>query len=206
MKIKELSLYVSAGRADQFPPEDMPEIAFAGRSNVGKSSLINLLLGRRNFARTSSTPGKTRTINFYEINRSFRFADLPGYGYAKVSKEMKESWAPLMEAYLLSRPNLIATLLLIDVRRSPQDIDIEMARLIKQTRRHPIVVLTKTDKLNQSQLHKSMRAYREVAQLQDVPFIPTSTLRQRGKYPLWDAINDIFRQEGLDIFVERQRD
>ncbi len=206
MKIKELSLRISAGRAEQFPPEDMPEIAFAGRSNVGKSSLINLMLGRRNFARTSSTPGKTRTINFYEINGAFRFADLPGYGYAKVSKAMRESWAPLMEEYLLSRKNLLATLLLVDVRRSPQDIDIQMARLIKETQRHPIVVLTKTDKLNQSQLQKSLRAYQDVAELQGVPFVATSTLRLRGKYPLWDAINGIFQEEGLDIFVERQRD
>jgi GTP-binding protein len=184
----------------------MPEIAFAGRSNVGKSSLINLMLGRRNFARTSSTPGKTRTINFYEINQAFRFADLPGYGYAKVSKAMRESWAPLMETYLLTRPNLLATLLLVDVRRTPQDIDIEMARLISHLHRHPIIVLTKTDKLNQSQLQKNKRVYQEVAELQGIPFISTSTLKSRGKYPLWDAINEIFNQEGLDIFVERQRD
>ncbi|HHX03456.1 MAG TPA: YihA family ribosome biogenesis GTP-binding protein [Tissierellia bacterium] len=206
MKIKELSLRISAARPEQFPPEDMPEIAFAGRSNVGKSSLINLMLGRRNFARTSSTPGKTRTINFYEINQAFRFADLPGYGYAKVSKAMRESWAPLMETYLLTRPNLLATLLLVDVRRTPQDIDIEMARLISHLHRHPIIVLTKTDKLNQSQLQKNKRVYQEVAELQGIPFISTSTLKSRGKYPLWDAINEIFKQEGLDIFVERQRD
>lgn len=206
MKIKELTLRISAATPTQFPKDDLPEIAFVGRSNVGKSSLINLLLGRRNFARTSSSPGKTRTINFYEINGQLRFADLPGYGYAKVSKAMRESWAPLMEQYLLHRPNLLATLLLVDIRREPQEIDLKMADMLRELGRNFIIVLTKTDKLNQSQLQRNIRAYREALGLEGVPFIPTSTIRLRGKYPIWDALNEIFEQEKLDIKVERQVD
>ena len=115
MKITKAELAAVAVKREQYPPEDMPEIAFAGRSNVGKSSLFNTMVNRRNFARVSGSPGKTRTINFFEINGAFRIVDLPGYGYAKVSKSLSKDWGPMMERYLESRKNLVKVIQLVDL-------------------------------------------------------------------------------------------
>lgn len=120
MKITKAELAAVAVKREQYPPEDMPEIAFAGRSNVGKSSLFNTMVNRRNFARVSGSPGKTRTINFFEINGAFRIVDLPGYGYAKVSKSLSKDWGPMMERYLESRKNLVKVIQLVDIRHQPQ--------------------------------------------------------------------------------------
>ena len=120
MKITKAELAAVAVKREQYPPEDMPEIAFAGRSNVGKSSLFNTMVNRRNFARVSGSPGKTRTINFFEINGAFRIVDLPGYGYAKVSKSLSKDWGPMMERYLESRKNLVKVIQLVDIRHTAQ--------------------------------------------------------------------------------------
>src|SRR5574341_289845 len=126
MRVETAGFLVSAGRPEQFPGGGRPEIAFAGRSNVGKSSLINRLLGRRNLARTSGTPGRTRTINFYEVNDRFLFVDLPGYGYAKVSRTLKEAWWELVEGYLAGRPQLRGVIHILDARHPPTGLDREL--------------------------------------------------------------------------------
>ena len=133
MKIKKAELTAVAVRENHYPAEDMPEIAFAGRSNVGKSSLFNTLVNRRNFARVSGSPGKTRTINFFEINGEFRIVDLPGYGYAKVSKSQSKEWGPMMENYLENRSNLLKVVQLVDVRHAPSAQDVQMYDYLRKS-------------------------------------------------------------------------
>ncbi|NLY37648.1 MAG: YihA family ribosome biogenesis GTP-binding protein [Tissierellia bacterium] len=204
MKITSATFLGSAVGGDQFPPEDLPELAFAGRSNVGKSSLINYLLNRRSLARTSSTPGKTQTINFYEINGAFRFVDLPGYGYAKVSKAEKAKWGSFIELYLRERKKLVEIILLLDVRRKVGEDDIQMLNFIRAMGYQGRVVLTKIDKLNQSQI---VRARRDIEDKLGVPkehiFI-ISNLKAKGKYPLWESFNKLFQEKGFPINLERQ--
>ncbi len=204
MKITSAEFLGSAVGEAQFPPDDLPEIALVGRSNVGKSSLLNYLLNRKSLARTSSTPGKTQTINFYEINGSFRFVDLPGYGYAKVSKAEKAKWASFIERYLSSRQGLIEIMLLVDIRRKLGEEDYQMLEYIRALDFEGRVILTKIDKLNQSQI---VRARREVSEALGIPldrvFI-ISNLKSKGKYPLWEDINRLFKSKGLDISLERQ--
>lgn len=146
MKVKARFI-TSAAKPEQFPPESLPEIAVVGRSNVGKSSLINTLTGQDGLARTSRTPGRTRLVNWFEIDGRFHLVDLPGYGYAEVSRELRESWRPLIESYLSERTTLAGVLLLIDVRRGPQDDELDFVPWL-EARGTPIVVaLTKADKL-----------------------------------------------------------
>lgn len=206
MKIRSLDFLGSAVRDDQFPPADLPEIALAGRSNVGKSSLLNMLLNRTNFARTSSTPGKTQTINFYEINKQFRFVDLPGYGYAKVSKAKKATWAAFIENYLHVRDNLIDIFLLVDTRHKPSDEDKAMYRYIIQNGFSGTVVMTKTDKLTQSEIAKAKKMIEQELQTFGRPVLVTSASKTKGKYPFWDYLNQLFAQHGLDIVMERQQE
>lgn len=158
MKIKKSELERVAVKKEQYPNEDKVEIAFAGRSNVGKSSFINAMLRRKNLARTSSTPGKTRTINFYNINDKFRFVDLPGYGYAKVSKTEKEKWAGIINEYLETRENLIEAILLVDIRHEPTDLDKQMYEYILDLGFSGIVIATKKDKIKKSQVNKQIDA------------------------------------------------
>ena len=193
-------------REDQFPPQDLPEIALAGRSNVGKSSLLNMLLNRTNFARTSSTPGKTQKINFYDINRQFRFVDLPGYGYAKVAKEKKATWAAFIEHYLSVRENLIDIFLLVDTRHKPTDDDRAMYRYIIEHGFSGTVVMTKTDKLNQSEIAKAKKMIEQELGTLGRPILVTSASKTKGKYPFWDYLNRLFAQQGLDIIMERQQE
>lgn len=204
MKITSAEFLGSAVGEEGFPPDDLPELALAGRSNVGKSSLINYLLNRRNLARTSSTPGKTQTINFYEINKAFRFVDLPGYGYAKVSKSEKAKWASFIEGYLSQRENLVEIILLLDIRRKLREDDLQMMHFIRAMGFEGKVVLTKIDKLNQSQI---VRARRQIAKDLDLPLEDVylvSNLKLRGKYPIWQSILDLFNKKGYPINLERQ--
>lgn len=143
MKINNAELEKVAVLEKQYPHENLPEFAFAGRSNVGKSSFINAMLNRKNLARTSSTPGKTRTINFYKINNSLRFVDLPGYGYAKVAKSEKEKWAGIINRYLETRENILETILLVDIRHEPTNLDKQMYDYIIDSGFSGIVVATK---------------------------------------------------------------
>lgn len=145
---REVSFLTSAFQSEQFPPPDRPEIAFAGRSNVGKSSLINRLVERRNLAKISSRPGKTRSINFFSVQNSFYLADLPGYGYAAVSRKVRQGWKRLVEAYLTRRPNLKAVVLIIDMRRGPGDTDRELLNWLRAYEIQTVIVLTKADKVS----------------------------------------------------------
>lgn len=152
MKIKNAQLEVVAGFADQFPNENLAEIALAGRSNVGKSSFINALLQRKNLAKTSSKPGKTRTVNFYNINNDFRLVDLPGYGYAKASKKEMDKWADLINEYLSTRPNLYEVFLIVDARHEPTDQDLQMYDWIIESGFTGYIIATKVDKIGKSKI------------------------------------------------------
>ena len=154
MKINKAELEKIAVLEKQYPLANLPEFAFAGRSNVGKSSFINAMLNRKNLARTSSTPGKTRTINFYKVNDSLRLVDLPGYGYAKVAKSEKEKWAGIINRYLENRENLLETILLVDIRHEPTDLDKQMYDYILHSGFSGIVIATKKDKIKKSQVDK----------------------------------------------------
>lgn len=206
MKIRQLDFLGSAIGEEQFPPADLPEIALAGRSNVGKSSLLNMLTNRKNFARTSSTPGKTQMINFYEVNGQFRFVDLPGYGYAKVAKAKKAAWAAFINHYLEVRENLIDVFLLVDARHAPSEDDKLMYRYIIERGFSGTVVMTKTDKLKQSELAKQRRLIEQQLQTQGRAVFATSASKTKGKYPFWDYLNQLFASHGLDIKMERQQE
>ena len=142
----------SAQKPKDYPPMEMPEVAFVGRSNVGKSSLINVLANRKGLVRTSSTPGRTQLINFFIINEVITLVDLPGYGYAKAPHEVRRQWGPMVESYLASRENLKAVVLILDARRIPSDGDLQMLRWLESYRIPPVIVLTKTDKLSKNEL------------------------------------------------------
>ena len=152
---------MSAINRSQYPADGIPEIALVGRSNVGKSSTVNTLLNRRNFARTSQTPGKTRTINFYLINKEFFFVDLPGYGYAKIAKSEKDKWGVIMERYLQDRPELCAIFLLVDIRHEPTNDDVMMYEWIKHFGYNCVVIATKADKISRGQYQKHFSMIRK---------------------------------------------
>ena len=181
MKINQSELERVAVRPDQYPPAGMQEIAFVGRSNVGKSSLLNLLTGRKKLARVSGSPGKTRTINFYLVNGEFRIVDLPGYGYAKVSKSISESWGKMMEQYLSGREDLVTVVQLVDIRHAPSAQDKTMHEYLCHYGLDGIVVATKADKISRNQLQKQIRMIRETLQLApETPVVPVSALKRTG--------------------------
>lgn len=157
MKFNKIELEQVAGFKSQWPAENLEEIAFVGRSNVGKSSFINAFLGRKNLAKTSSKPGKTRTINFYNIDNKFRLVDLPGYGYAKVSKAEKAKWDKLINEYLHDRENLKEVFLLVDIRHEPTALDVQMYDWILESGFTGFVIATKYDKISKNQLHKHIK-------------------------------------------------
>lgn len=167
MKIKNIELEQVAGFREQWPSEDLPELAFVGRSNVGKSSFINSFLGRRKLAKTSSVPGKTRTINFYRINDKFRLVDLPGYGYAKVSKKEKAKWDKLINEYLYQREALREVFLLVDIRHEPTALDKQMYDWIRETGFTGFVIATKFDKIKKSQTQKHIKAIMKKLEIDD---------------------------------------
>lgn len=187
MIIKNAELVAVAVKESQYPEEVKKEIAFVGRSNVGKSSLINLLLNRRNLARVSGNPGKTRTINFYEVNGSFRIVDLPGYGYAKVSKSISQGWGEMIEAYLANRPNLIKVVQLIDCRHTPTVQDVQMYEWIRNYGFDGLLVATKADKVSKNELRKNISVISKTLGLTDKDtIVPVSTLKKSG----WDELLD----------------
>lgn len=178
----------------------MPEIAFAGKSNVGKSSLINVLMNRKALARTSSQPGKTQTINFYNVNDAFYFVDLPGYGYAKVSQQEKEKWGKMIEKYLRQSRVLKAVFLLVDIRHDPSANDKMMYEWILSNGFHPIIIATKSDKINRSQLQKQIKAVKQgLAVDQDTIVIPFSAQTKQGREEIYELIDHMMgQQEGED--------
>ena len=191
MNVTKAEMVITAGMASQFPKHDMPEIAFAGKSNVGKSSLLNTLLNRRALARTSSQPGKTQTINFYSVQDTYMFVDLPGYGYAKVSKSERERWGRLIEGYLEKRENLQKIILLIDIRHEVGNNDKMMYDWISHYHDEVIVVATKMDKIKRSQVQKHLAVIRKGLGLRPQDkLIPFSSETKQGKEELWQIIEE----------------
>ncbi|OQB15932.1 MAG: putative GTP-binding protein EngB [Firmicutes bacterium ADurb.Bin193] len=192
MNLNNVRLLVSAVSPRQYPQNNLPDIALAGRSNVGKSSLINRLLGRKSLARVSSSPGKTATINFYEIDEVFNLVDLPGYGFAKVSKAEKAKWGEMIETYLAGRENLSAVILLVDMRHRPTADDCTMLDWIRSSGFAPLVVATKSDKLKKSQREDALSLICETLGIESA--IPFSSEKGEGKEEVWDMINKIINQ------------
>jgi len=192
MIIKKAELEAVAVKKNQYPVEDVKEVAFAGRSNVGKSSLLNLLTNRKSLARVSGSPGKTRTINFYRINDEFRIVDLPGYGYAKVSRSQSESWGEMMEGYLQNREALTKVILLVDVRHAPSAQDVQMYEYLQHYGLDGIVVATKADKVSRNELQKCVSVIRKTLNMnkEDV-IIPVSALKRTGQEQLLDVIEKL---------------
>ncbi len=193
MVIKSVSLETVVGVSTKtLPKHDKPEIAFAGRSNVGKSSLINALVNRKSLARTSSTPGKTQTINYYNINDSLYFVDLPGYGYAKVRMDFKKQWGPMIERFLKRSSSLKGIFLLVDGRRPPTADDLMMFDWVCYNGFEAVVIATKTDKLKRSELSRALEAVKAAYPKDRVPrVIPFSAVTKRGLEDVWEAIEEV---------------
>ena len=190
MVIKNVSLEIVCGVTSKIPQGNLPEVAFAGKSNVGKSSLINALMNRKSLARTSSQPGKTQTINFYNINDALYFVDLPGYGYAKVSQQEKEKWGRMIERYLHQSNVLKAVFLLIDIRHDPSANDKTMYEWILANGFHPIIIATKADKINRSQLQKQIKAVRQgLGAGKDTVVLPFSAQTKQGREEIYEVID-----------------
>ena len=196
MRITKSDIETVAVKPSQYPPENLKEIAFAGRSNVGKSSLLNLLTGRKKLAKVSGNPGKTRTINFFLINDEFRIVDLPGYGYAKVSKSVSESCGDMMETYIENRPNLVKIVQLVDIRHEPSKQDVQMYGYLKHFGLDGIVVATKADKVSRNQIPGQVKLIRQTLGLnKDDRVIPVSALKKTGHEELLDVIEELLEEE-----------
>ena len=194
MRINKAELLRMAVSKEQYPKDNLFEIAFAGRSNVGKSSLINTLVNRSNLARTSSTPGKTQTINFYNMDDEFRFVDLPGYGYAKVSKVEREKWGQIIEEYLHFRENLIEVILLLDIRHEPGEHDRFMYNWIKTYGFNGIIVATKSDKIGKTQWEKHIKVIQDKLGVENRELIiPFSAEKKINVDKVWATIEEIIR-------------
>jgi GTP-binding protein len=191
MQIKSARFITSAVKPEQYPPPELPEIAFAGRSNVGKSSLINTLVNRKRLVKTSATPGRTQLINFFTINDRLSFVDLPGYGYAKVPESVRKKWGPMVEAYLSKRSNLKAVVLLTDIRRLPQLEELNFIDWLKQYHIAIIPVLTKCDKLSKTRQHKQLTAAAQISGIPTDGFILFSAKSGQGREDLWRQIDNI---------------
>lgn len=194
MVIKSVNLETVCGITSTIPQNTKPEIAFAGKSNVGKSSLINALMNRKSYARTSAQPGKTQTINYYNINEELYFVDLPGYGYAKVSPEVKAKWGKMVENYLKRSKTLQAVFLLIDIRHEPSANDKQMYEWILSNGYHPIIIATKSDKINRSQLQKHIKMIRTGLEVEkDTILIPFSAQSKQGREDIYQLIEELIQ-------------
>ncbi|MCI5700975.1 MAG: ribosome biogenesis GTP-binding protein YihA/YsxC [Lachnospiraceae bacterium] len=199
MVIKKVALDIVCGITSRLPENSIPEIAFAGKSNVGKSSLINGLMNRKALARTSAQPGKTQTINYYNVNDEVYLVDLPGYGYAKVSQEVKEKWGKLIERYLNTSRQLKAVFLLIDMRHEPSANDKNMYDWIVSNGFYPIIIATKSDKLKRSQLQKHVKMIKQgLDVVPETPIIPYSAVTKQGREEIWELIERFMGAENGD--------
>lgn len=195
MVIKKVNLDIVIGVTSAIPDTEFPEVAFAGKSNVGKSSLINALMNRKSYARTSSQPGKTQTINFYNINDAMYLVDLPGYGYANASPAVKAKWGKMIEKYLRQSANLKQVFLLVDIRHDPSENDKMMYNWIVDNGFRPVIIATKLDKLKRSQIAKHVKAVRAGLGLkEDDILIPFSSQTKQGLDELWNAIEGYIGQ------------
>lgn len=189
MIIRSVNLETVCGVTSILPQNSMPEFAFAGKSNVGKSSLINALMNRKSYARTSAQPGKTQTINFYNINDEMYYVDLPGYGYANANEKVKAQWGVMIEKYLHTSEQLKLVFLLIDIRHAPGKNDIQMYDWIKKSGLEPVIIATKADKIKRSQLDKCLKVIRETLHLSgDTVMIPFSSQTKQGREEIYDVI------------------
>lgn len=192
MVIKQAELQTVCGITSSLPENLYPEVAFAGKSNVGKSSLINGLLNRKSLARTSSQPGKTQTINFYYVNQSLYLVDLPGYGYAKASEEIRAKWGRMVENYLHKSKQLKAVFLLIDIRHAPSANDKQMYRWIVSQGYEPIIIATKLDKIKRSQVEKQLKLLKEELNLlPGTKLLPFSAQTKQGREEIWEVIEKL---------------
>ncbi len=192
MKIISSDLHAIAVDPKGYPEDDLPEIAFVGRSNVGKSSFINSMINRKNLARTSGKPGKTRTINFYIINDEFRFVDLPGYGYARVSKKEQDKWKDIIETYLSSRKNLAEIALIVDIRHEPTEQDVMMYDWIRSFGYRGIVVATKADKISKGKYHRNLKIIIDKLGLEDKNLIiPYSAIDKKNVERAWNMFESL---------------
>ena len=189
MIIKSVNLETVCGITSVLPENTRPEIAYAGKSNVGKSSLINALMNRKSYARISATPGKTQTINFYNINEELYLVDLPGYGYAKVSEQEKEKWGQLIERYLHGSSQLKAVFLLVDIRHEPSANDKMMYEWVVSQGYHPIIIATKLDKIKRSQVDKHLKMLRTgLSLVPGTKIIPFSSMTKQGRDEIWELV------------------
>ncbi|HWC76781.1 MAG TPA: ribosome biogenesis GTP-binding protein YihA/YsxC [Blastocatellia bacterium] len=201
MKIKSVEFVKSATAPEHYPRDGRPEIAFMGRSNVGKSSLINSLLGVRGLARTSNTPGRTQLINFFLVNEAFRFVDLPGYGYARVPLEIKNQWGPMIVKYLAGRRNLVLSVLITDSRHAPTDLDLQMSEWLSANEKPFIIVATKADKLSSNKLRANLSHASRVLGKSDL--IPYSAVTRTGADRIWKQITARISDHGLPVSGQR---
>ena len=188
MIIRSAKFICSAVTPEQYPPADLPEVAFAGRSNVGKSSLINKILNRRKLVRTSKTPGRTQLLNFFEINEVYRFVDLPGYGYAKVPVEVQRRWRPMVETYLTSRSNLKGMVLLLDIRREPSKEDLDLWHWLHTMGKEVITVVTKADKLSKNKGNKQVATIAKTLGCKTEELIKFSAMTGEGSDEIWQKL------------------
>ena len=197
MIIKNINLETVCGITSRIPENQLPEIAFAGKSNVGKSSLINALMNRKSYARISATPGKTQTINFYNINEQLYQVDLTEYGYAKVSEKEKKEWGKLVERYLHGSGQLLAVFLLIDIRHDPSANDRLMYEWITAQGYRPIIIATKLDKIKRSQKDKQIKAIRQgLGLMKETAVIPFSAVTKQGRDEIWELVEKEYLDEG----------
>ena len=189
MIIKNVSLDIVCGITSKMPETGRPEVAFAGKSNVGKSSLINGLMNRKSLARTSAAPGKTQTINFYNVNEAIYLVDLPGYGYAKASEEIKAKWGKMIEDYLHKSKEIRCVFLLVDIRHEPTAKDVETYQMLFKKGFNPLIIATKADKIKKNARNKNISIIRKKLGLsQEVPVIPFSSATKEGKDEVWEYI------------------
>lgn len=195
MMIKKAELETVCGIGSRIPESSRPEVAFAGKSNVGKSSLINGLLNRKSLARTSSQPGKTQTINYYNVNDMLYLVDLPGYGYAKVSEEVREKWGRMIERYLHGSRQLKAVFLLVDIRHAPSENDRTMYQWILYQGYEPVIIATKLDKIKRSQVSRQLKILKEGLEVKPgTKMIPFSAETRQGRDEIWELIEDVTKE------------
>ena len=195
MIIRSATFVCSAVTPEQYPPDDLPEVAFAGRSNVGKSSLINKILNRKKLVRTSKTPGRTQLLNFFEINELWRFVDLPGYGYAKVPKEVQKRWRPMVENYLTTRVNLRGMVWLLDIRREVSKEDLTLWYWLRTKELTVIVVITKADKLSKNKRNKQAASIAKSLGMKARELIQFSATSGEGKEEVWQELIRILESQ-----------